>query len=344
MEEIKWMAGSEKRFFDFIKGLNEKDKVALISHVDLDGIASARAANKVLSADMLKFVVYADIDDKLVESIKKNKINKVILTDIGITREEILRKIEKFADVLIIDHHEFERDFNSSKTTFMNTNKYCAAFLCYYLFSKVQDIEGLDWLVTCACIADNVYSNNLDWMSKVYEKYGEKLVTENGLVKAEGFFWDLQSKISCTLIYFRDNLTKAYDLIGGNIHDAGNLDKYISEVQKEIDKQVENFNKEKIEFKDGYFWEFNSKFALTSVVSTLISVKMPNKTLIIGRPEGNYLKISARRQDSKVNLPEMLKKLIEGFKDSDAGGHIPAAGAFILLKDKEEFIKRLKNM
>jgi nanoRNase/pAp phosphatase (c-di-AMP/oligoRNAs hydrolase) len=39
-----------------------------------------------------------------------------------------------------------------------------------------------------------------------------------------------------------------------------------------------------------------------------------------------------------------LKELVAGFEGSNAGGHVPAAGARILLKDKEEFKKRVEGL
>lgn len=45
---MKFLAGSEKRFFDFISNLTDKDKIALLSHNDGDGIVSALIASKVL--------------------------------------------------------------------------------------------------------------------------------------------------------------------------------------------------------------------------------------------------------------------------------------------------------
>ena len=55
----EWLVGNEKRFSDFISELNDKDRVALISHgADIDGIVSAKIIDSVINPDFIKFVGY----------------------------------------------------------------------------------------------------------------------------------------------------------------------------------------------------------------------------------------------------------------------------------------------
>jgi single-stranded DNA-specific DHH superfamily exonuclease len=80
------------------------------------------------------------------------------------------------------------------------------------------------------------------------------------------------------------------------------------------------------------------------MVSTIVSVRNPHNTILIGKVKDDGFQISARRQDKKKNMSELLKELVAGFEGSNAGGHVPAAGARILLKDKEEFKKRVEGL
>ena len=120
MEAIELSAGSEQRFFDFFKKLNEKDKIALISHSDLDGVASSKLASKIVNAKLMKFIDYFDVNEELVNELKSNGINKIIFTDISFDKGEIVKELEKFAEILIVDHHLFTLDLNSDKTVFLN--------------------------------------------------------------------------------------------------------------------------------------------------------------------------------------------------------------------------------
>lgn len=340
----EFVVGSEKKFSDFISRLNEKDKIALISHTDLDGIASAKIVNEIINADFLKFVNYKDLDNKLIEELKKEKIKKVIFTDLFFKDTDFLRKIEKFSEILIIDHHTFEKDFNSDKITFLNSDGYCATYLSYYLFSKIQNLEKYDWLVACASVADYCFKRNSAWLSEIYEKYDDKLVIENSFIIKEGKIWDLQYNLSLSIIYFDDNLLEFYEKIDSNIEKTSELEIYYSKVLSEVKENLDKFEKEKIKIKEEYFWEFKPKYHIKSFLINEISLRYPKNTLIIGCIDDKYYLISARRQDGKVDMNKLLQKLVSDIDGASAGGHFKAGGGFVLLKDKEEFKKRVLEM
>jgi len=342
MEQPQFLAGSEKRFFEFISKLNEKDKIALLSHTDLDGIASAKIANKVIDADFMRFIDYIELNSDLIKNLKDKKIKTLILTDISINNPDFIKEAEKHFNLLIIDHHTFKEDYNSEKTVFMNAHNYCAAYLCYYLLSKIQDLEKFDWLIACASISDWAYFNNKEFMTSTFEKYQDEFKFEEDIIRKKGKFWDAQWKLTLALIYYKEDLKFVFDSIGENFK-MDNLEEGYSIVQEEIDKALEKFESEKVEFKDGYFWEFAPERRIGSLISTLTSTKHLDKTVIIARPGEKYYSFSARRQDKKINMAELLQKLIAGLEDSDAGGHIAAAGGHVLMKDLEEFKKRLQK-
>lgn len=344
MDKIEFAVGSEKKFFDFISGLNDKDKIALISHNDLDGIASAKVANKVIEADVLKFVAYKEINSDFVAELKKKKIKKIIFTDINMTSEEVLKDLEKFAEILIVDHHFIPKDWNSERTSYLNAQlKGCAAYLCYYLFSKLQDVSEFDWLVALASVSDITYGQNQSWMREVYDKYGEKFESsEEGIKKSK--FWDVQLLISFALIHFDKDIEKVYDEVGNKPFDIGKLGKYGADIKNEIERQKDKFAKEKKLISGRYFFEIKYSHNLTSFLSTELSFKEPDRTFIFMQKEKGIVKISARRQDRRENMVDLVRKLTEGFENSDAGGHIPAAAAFFPEKYLEEFKKRLEKM
>jgi len=344
MEKVEFLVGSEKRFSEFISKLNEKDKIALLTHDDLDGVTSGKIVDKVIGVDVLKLVDYKELNDSLIEELKNKKITKIIITDLGLNGDGFLDKLAKFAEILIIDHHTFHSDINSDKIVFLNSQKNCAAYMCYYLFSKTQNIEELDWLVTCACVSDWDFKNNTNFLGETYKKYDDVFAFEGDSVRKSGKIWDLQYNLSLFLIYFRDDLKKAYELIPDNYSGLDGIKKYAEIVRKEISESVKRFDKEKETYGDIYFWEFNPKFEIKSVVSTLVSVKEKNKTFIIGSFDDKFCLLSARRQDNKVNVAELLCKLINGLDCAVAGGHPAAAGGRFLKKDFEEFRERLKMM
>lgn len=346
MQKIDFSVGNEKRFSDFITALNAKDKIALVSHTDLDGVASAKVVNKVVEADIIRFVNYEDLNDKLVKELKREKIKQVILCDLNIKDKEFVKALEKFAQILIIDHHPIKEDYNSEKTVFLNPfgeEFYCSTYICYYLFSKIQNLEKLDWLVACASISDFAYLDNKEWMKGVYEKYGDKFILNNGEISKNGKMWSLQWRLNLALVYYKDNLEKVFDLIGEEFGDIENLDKNISSVQKDIDSNLNKFESERIEIHDGYFFEINSRLEIKALIANILSAKYPNKTIIIGTEEKRGYFLSARRQDKRKDMGALLERLVNNFENSSSGGHVPAAGARFLLKDKERFLERIKK-
>ena len=372
MEKIEFLAGSEKRFFEFISGLDEKGKIALISHKsDPDGIVSAKIMNKVLNADFVKFIGYPDLNDGLVDELKKLKVKKVVITDIMFHEPKILGKISKFADLLIVDHHPFAFDYNSidnsgncitncpefsnktipentsngivyDKIYFIDAKDYCAAYLCYYLCSKIENLEQIDWLIACTCVADWCYSKNAEWMEGVYSKYGEEFIGTIQDVR-KGKFWEIAEIIAYAIVYFENNEKKVYEGIGEEFGDVIELKKYADEVKKEVFRGVKKFNDKKEVIGDIYFYELKSKFKIVSSVINEVSVKIHYKTILIARDDGERYGISVRRQDSKVDTNIFLQDLVKGFSGASAGGHLKASGGYVLLKDKEEFLKRLRG-
>ncbi|MFA5992668.1 MAG: DHH family phosphoesterase [Candidatus Pacearchaeota archaeon] len=341
-KEVNFPDGSEQNFLDFINNLKESDKIALVSHDDCDGLISVKVINEVLKIKVIKFIDYKELNNELVKELKNKKINKIILTDVAIDNAEVIKRFEEFSDVLVIDHHPFTQDLNSQKTLFININGYCASYICYILFSKIKNIEKLDWLVASACLSDWQFSNNQEWMKKVYEKYKEKFNPDENKVK-ESKFWEFQSKISLASIYFDKNLNKLFDKLGSGFGYLGELEKYAEIITKEIEEELNDFKKESKKIGNLYFWEIKSKRPITSqIINKLSFQEKDNIFIFIRKDKGNYY-ISSRNQNKKVNLPELLKKLTNGFKNSGCGGHFSAAGGFFPIRYLETFKDRLFN-
>jgi len=339
----EWIAGSEKRFFNFIKKLSDRDKIAIISHTDADGLLAAKVVSKVIGTNSIRFVGYPELNEELINKLKAEKVNKIFMTDLNWANKKLLRKAEKFAKIAIVDHHTLETDYNSPKTVFMNAQGFCATYLNYYLFSKIKDLGKIDWLIACASVADWMFVKNEAWLIKIYQKYGQEFSTMERKLKS-GKFWDLQYNISLAIIYFKDNLRRVFDSFGEDFGDIGDLEKYAKIIDSEVNKAINDFYIKKENISDGYFIEFNLEYPVEAIVINLLSSKNLNKTFIVGKQEGNIYKISARRQDGLVDLPKLLKNLVSGFEGASAGGHIRAAGAHVLSKDAEKFKEMIRKL
>jgi len=337
---MKLETGSEEKFLEFIRNLGESN-VALVSHNDLDGMTCPKIVGEVVNPKEIFFVDYGDLNEKLVEKLKEKKIEKIIFTDLYLKYKNFLKSLEEFAEILIIDHHRSE-DWNSEKTVFIKgEDGYSAGYLCYYLFSKIQDLDKWDWLVACSCISDYCHVKPKNWLSQVMKKYGDDLENWEIFVKKTGKFWDLQYTLSLALIYFKKSLRKVYDSIQESFGEIGKLGEHAGEVQKEIDGFISKFKSEREEFEEGYLFEFESKFPVKSIVASILSGKEFNKTLVILEIRNGLYTVSVRRQDKRVDCDEFLKSLLNGLENASGGGHIPAAGGHFMKKDLPEFRKRL---
>ncbi|MEK6858629.1 MAG: hypothetical protein AABX53_01810 [Nanoarchaeota archaeon] len=344
---MKLEIGSEKRFFDFVKNLTDTDTIALISHTDLDGLVAAKVANEVLDANIVKFVNYEELTQSLVDELKNAAVTKIVFTDLFIGNETFLRALEGFAQVLIIDHHITQKDWNSARTVFLKgEDGYCAGYLCYSLFSHIQSLEFFDWLVACSCVSDYCHIKTAEWLSSVYTKYNDVFEQRGLYVRTDGPLWDLQELLSLAIIYYKDlsrGLYTVFEGIGKTYGNIGSLRERALEVKSEIGRLVSLYNSERIPFPGGYFFLFTPRFPCSSMVSTIVSAQEIDKIVITARPdpELDYYHVSVRRQDKKQDMSAFLKKLLHGLEDSDGGGHIPAAGGHFLKKDLHEFKRRL---
>jgi len=336
--------GSESRFQKFVEDLDDEDKIALISHTDLDGMVAAYVAHTVVGADLVKFVDYEELALPLAQQLKEEGITKIIFTDLYIGNREFVLALEEFAQVLILDHHLSKEDWNSDRTVFLKCQDgYCAGYLCYELFSKAKDLSMLDWLVACSCVSDYCHLKTEEWLTQVYSRYEDSFEKVGTYVRKSGQMWDLQEALSLAIIYFKNDLNEVFDRIGERYGDIGDLKDYADKVRGEVQRLVDLFEKDRVSFKDGYLFEFTPKFACGSMVSTILSGQDIHKTILTLRkdPHADIYHVSARRQDKKLNMADFLKQLVHGLDRGDAGGHVPAAGGSFGAMDIKEFKKRL---
>lgn len=339
--------GSEDRFVSFIRSMNEDDRVALISHTDLDGLVAAKIVQTVLNPLVVTFVNYEELAQPLVDELREQHITRVIFTDLYIGNEFFLKELESFAQVLILDHHLAQKDWNSSRTTFLKVeNGYCAGFMCYSLFSKLTNLQIFEWLVACSCISDYCHVKPSDWLSKVYAKHGDLFEQVGTYVRKTGPLWDMQETLSLAIIYFKERtsgLNHILNSLGAEYGSIGDLARHAEEVKGEVERLVGLFDREKQTFSGGYLFECDPRFQCSSMVSSILSGRDIHSIIITLRPDAHLpiYHMSARRQDKQQDMAAFLKKLLEGLEESDGGGHVPAAGGHFLKKDLHEFKRRL---
>ena len=342
---MKFIAGDEKRFFEFMGGLDEKDKIAIISHIDLDGITSAVLASKIIGKiDYLRFIDYRSgaLKETVLE-LKKNKIKKIFILDLAVENKEDISEMEKFAEIVIIDHHPFEKDLNSEKTVFIKAeSEYPAAAICYYLFSKMQQIPS--WIAALGIIADKPHVYN--------KKNNADVFGDFNLEKDKINLWKQVSDLNLSIIYFKGSEKKVYDLINESkeLANLNKFDKYSRIVEEELELWRGRFEKEKEVFGSLVIFQIEPKYLVNSILINELSVQDSGKTFVfISAKKGNeFLSISGRSHGKDVDVSALLRSAIVGIKNSTAGGHVKAAAARVpakfLGKFRENLIREYRNL
>jgi single-stranded DNA-specific DHH superfamily exonuclease len=342
---MKFLIGKEKDFYDFFDSITEKDRIAFVTHNDLDGLASAVFLQEILKSKKLKpkkilFVSYdKSMFVSLAEQLKKKKINKVFLTDVSESSDyddfELFRS--KF-DVFFIDHHATE--IKNKKNIIKDKLENCVAFLMYNLGSKITDLSKWKPLLCATMIAEMSFKDakNFEFMKSIYPELQIDTIFDSVPAK-------LSNKISSGLIIL-DNPKKVFKMILKGKTDK--LERYSEMIKKETDLLIEKYKKE-AEFypeKNLYFFYYTPKVVSTFAVITILSSAQKDKTLIFVSDipdEPEYVKVSSRNQSMEVDMNLLLKKCIEGFENATAGGHVPAAGGKFMKKDLQRFKENLLN-
>lgn len=334
---MEFLAGNEKRFAEFISKLTDKDKIAILAHNDGDSVCSAIMASRILGEiDYINFLDYKHGMFKLIApELKKRKINKIIIMDLSVDSEiENIKELEKFAELFIIDHHVFLNDLNSDKTVFIKTeSKFPASYVCYKLFSKIQKIPS--WIAVIGTLSDMSYHYTKETADKIFDDFdfeGERKNLINEVMILGG-----------AIIYFRGNEKEVFDITKNmkSSEEIKELEKFSKIVDKEIDYFLEMFKKNHEEYKDLIWYYFKPRFAITSALSTKVSLENEDKTIVLVVEFEGLLRISSRRQDKKVDCVKLLQESIKGIPDSNAGGHVAAAGGRIPIRYLNKFKENL---
>jgi single-stranded DNA-specific DHH superfamily exonuclease len=342
--KMKYLNGSKKEFDNFVKSISKKDKVNIITHTDLDGIASGIFLQKILESKNLKLnsINFLDYGASVLKDYsEKNDFDYLFISDWNADESpEGLNLLRKNGKVLVIDHHPMNEKLDDKSGIIKTESKDCSAHCIFDFAKNYFDTKNLEWLVCSAIIMDYCWmkDENFNFIKSVYPK-----TTKEDIWNSEP--GKIGKQIANALIYYSPDFEKVYDLVLKK--DFKKLEKADETIQKEIVKWKDKFRKEAEYFpeKKLYFYYENPKYKITSVIVSEISQReKPNDSLIFvsdNPNEKNSLKLSARNQSGNVDLGKVLKKCVEGFENSSAGGHVRASAANFPKKYLNEFKKRL---
>lgn len=343
---VRYLIGSEKDFFKFLESITQQDNVAIITHIDLDGLASAIFLEEILNSrgievkDILFLDYRKDLVHHTLENLEGSNISKIFISDISVEsldkREFEMLRTEK--EVFLIDHHPLVEGFDYGDNIIKTDSSDCSTFTIYNFMNEEQKKKWKE-LVCATMISEYSFKKkeNFEFLKENCEDEIEegKLFSSNA-----GEFAD---DVGNMLIYLHQDLKKAYKFLKeGNFEE---IDKYANEVKGEVSKFVENYFKEAEFFEEQnlYIHEISPRFGVKSKICTIVSNKDRNAIFLVVTRDSdkNFLSISVRSQGSGKDMGKLMMKCVEGLEGASGGGHAPAAAARVMKKDFEIFKKRL---
>ena len=329
-----------KEFKRFANCYDKKCKVAIVYDSDPDGLTSAVIVSKAIQSlrgkkpELVFFQAQpmVSLQDSTIEKLKKHNIECLIVLDLAVDqRAEQVKKVEKFARVLVLEHHKKYTNISSDKTTciksqdlsFIDPSKYATAKLAYDLYSQIVDIKDLKWLACIGLIGD--------YSIKPWKKFFKMTFDQTGV--NEKYLRNLMEIISYVETVDRKKITalfkEFFKVKRPQEMKNSKYANYKKMVEDELKKLVSQFHKKKEIFpkQELVFFTFKSKLDIKSILINKISTEYyPDKSVVIVEDRGKgIMTISARRQDFRVKMNSLLENAVKNFKDGIAGGHIPAA-------------------
>ena len=340
--EIDYLIGSKETFLNFLDSIGLYDKVAILTHNDLDGLASGLFLEKILEAKGIKvnYIDFLDIKSDMVKeaSLKLNEegINKVFFADIGVDDIDFegFEDLRREKNVLLIDHHPIGENVKDFTNIIKAASGDCIALVTFVLGEGLIDYELWGWLVSSAIFADYAFRSekNMRFLQSFYPD----VTVENLSSTVPGMN---ARKISSALIYYKNDIKYVYNLVKErNIDELTEIHELIED---EVYKLVDDFsiNKKYFPKNDIYFYEVHSNFDVLSYLTTLVAGAEPEKNFIFMYKTKGIVKFSARSSSAKIDMGKLLKKGVQDLEGADGGGHIRAAGA----KVPEEYVETFKK-
>ena len=334
----------------FILKVKPDDKVLVVHHKDVDGLVSAVILLRTFERVGLKVTkVIASSNEEMGGVIKKIKnFDKTIILDIDICYlKKQLIKLEK--DVLLIDHHPPRANLNTKRMVYINPRLehpevyQPVSYVIYKFLSEILILKDIEWLAALGTVGDYGFRDCKDLLKKWIDVKNIDLKNGGGLPKIP--FWKNVKMLNGAIMELGFNKTlqilKEASSLGAVMKDREIKKSYkiFNKKLKELEKEFVK-NAKTIEDVNLIISEIGSKHgALSSFFSTEFATKHPNKIIVLIRKIGRKNTVNARYQGIGVDLGKIMEHSTKGL--NGGGGHLHAAGATILAKNKDIFKERL---
>ena len=358
-----WIESYSDRLKELANFLKLEKKI-IVHHRDVDGACSAAQFLKIFPDFKTFSIKDPFVPDHVIAEIIEIKPDLILFVDIGVDEHwQRLAKLQEGlpkAIISVIDHHTIQKDLANLgmlhiNPRLQNPKAYIPASLMVYdiLDFLEFDVKPFSWIACIGVISDYGQKDNRGFIELCKSQYPELLDAKELIESKLGYA--AKSIYSAIIVKGEYGIKKSMDILVrsksfSDFEKDTDMKKWKKIIDVEIEKVMEDVEKDKEIIGNVLFFEIKSKFNLAAIVANIISEKYKDKIAVIGKNVNGGWKVSTRlpkavevrtSMGQKINLAEVVSKSVEGI--GYGGGHPQAAGAFI--EDWEEFKRRVvKNV
>ncbi|MBI2449408.1 DHH family phosphoesterase [Candidatus Pacearchaeota archaeon] len=345
--------------------LNNTQNPLFLFDNDVDGFCSFLLFRRYIGrGNGVAIRSYPELNKSYMRKIDELKPDYVFILDKPVVSMEFIDEIkQRNIPIVWIDHHESPYPLHAHSIghrssiedraseidyegiNYYNPLKYNENFPVTYLAYNVVNNKRDLWIGVLGCIAD-IYKP--EFMNEFNKQYPELACNNNDpfyciyeteLGKAIRIIdFALKDKTSnvTKMIRYAYKMNSPYDILKENKDNYTIIKRF-----NEIDKKYQKLIKKALEHVEGdlIFFTYGGEFSISANISNELVYRYPDKLIVVAYLKDNKINISLRWRNNDVR--KLTAKVLEGLEGASGGGHEHATGAQILVKDLDEFKRRV---
>lgn len=373
MTEAEFVSLAERAALSFVTKLSLPSETAIFYHGDSDGCASAAlmsAAIRTINGWFPGHVIAIGTEEfnfeKVSRYIQSSSVRDAIFLDISIhSRAQVFdRTIRALRSIAVIDDHTSDWNERRDNLLYLNpqqaianlTRSIPASALLWYLTSNALG-EKAAWVSLVGLINDGCEKAYPDVLEICQRRYST-IAKTHGTSRSDtnmtvAGFREITRRVNASLLTDRADSNIAYkallesllrdkpeELLDISSRIGGELFSSEKIISSEIEIAWSDFEtRSRFDEKTkSIFFEVESKFRISSIVSTLISLKFLEYIIFVYQQLGDQCLIEVRRRrGGRVDLTEVLRACCAQIPCFAVGGHPGAAGASVAPAQLDRF-------
>src|SRR3989344_1679825 len=290
------------------KYLDDCENPLILFDDDSDGLASFLLLYKYMERGRGIVVTHNILDESYVKKVEEYKPDLVVVLDKHKIEQDFVDKVN--VPIIWIDHHPLVK-INGVK--YFNPKIYGKKDLVNYNIKEPFDALFNTKIGTLAKLFTFILKGNASEVKK------------------------------CINILTRVN--NPYEILNKTTPRGKYIYERFEKINREYQRILQDALKNSISTKNILLYTYYAKeMSLSQILSNELIYKFKDKVIIVARQKDDRIRMSLRTHyKSKVILPPLVKKAIEGQKGT-SGGHDHACGGDIDKEDFKTFVDRLEHL